>query len=77
MWHLLLLWRRVVKLFRAIALALSKGTKIIWSEKITEATDIANDYLDHKGHPKLDDNSDGGQNTSEKPTRTRWLRRRG
>jgi len=78
MFALLSIWRRVVRLVRSTGLAISKGSKILWSEKITEATDIANDYLDHKGHPKLNDSSAGDLNTSpqEKPTRIPRLRRR-
>ncbi len=70
--YALLLYRRVVKLFRSIATALSKGTKIVWSKKIKEATDIANDYLDHQGRPKLNDSPAGDPNTSKRP---RWWRR--
>jgi len=70
MFALLSLWRRTVKLIRSIGLALSKGTKIVWSRKIEEATDIANDYLDHKGHPKL------STPPEKKEPRRRLLRRR-
>lgn len=70
MWYLRL-WRRVVRLIRSISLALSKGTKIIWSKKIVEATDIANDYLDLQGRPKL-----GDQSPTSKPVTRRRLRRR-
>ena len=62
-------------MIRSIGIALSKGSKILWSEKIKEATDIANDYLDLKGHPKLNSNSDGDQNTSTEPRRRIRLRR--
>ncbi len=70
MFVLLSLYRRVVRLFRSTVLAISNGTKIIWSKKIREATDIANDYLDHQGHPKLNDSS------ASKPKTRRRLRRR-
>ncbi len=70
MFALLSLWRRVVRLIRSIGLAISNGTKIIWSKKIREATDIANDYLDHQGHPKLDDRP-----ASKPKTRRRWRKR--
>lgn len=76
MFALLSLWRRVVRLFRSTAMALSKGTKIVWSKKIEEATDIANDYMDHQGRPKLNDTSDGDPSIFNQPTRRLQLRRR-
>lgn len=75
MFALLSLWRRVVRLLRSTGLAISNGTKIIWSKKITEATDIANDYMDYQGRPKLNDSSAGDPNISPEP-RKRLLRRR-
>jgi len=76
MWRLFWLWRRFVALLRSIILSVKSGKPINWSEKAEEATDLANDYLDQSGCPKLPSTSTESPSNTESVKREPRLRRR-
>ena len=53
MWQLLLLWRRFVRFMRSIALSMTSGKPVNWTEKVKEGTELADDFLDYKDCPEL------------------------